>query len=89
MISLQKTGDLIFSWIKGNISPDTAELRDHSEEGKTDALCAVAILQEYKTNVHDFTDAIIDFWELPKKVMERYHFDDVDELNEWLDEMPH
>ncbi|SMG62130.1 hypothetical protein BMETH_01_9 [methanotrophic bacterial endosymbiont of Bathymodiolus sp.] len=40
---------------------------------------------EYKTKVHDFTDEIVEFWALPKQIMERYQFDNVEQLNEWLD----
>ena len=89
MVSLQKNGNLVFLWIKKNISLDKSALSDYSEEGKEDALCAVAILQNYKSNVHDFTDDIVNFWSLPERVMARYHFNDVDELNEWLDNMSH
>jgi hypothetical protein len=86
VLSLQQKVSF-FSSIKKNLSLDKAELRGHDEAGKQDALNAVAILQKYKTNVHDFTDGIVDFWPLPRRVMERYHFDDVDQLNEWLDDM--
>ena len=77
----------LFSLMKKNSTLDKAALRGYDEKSKQDALNAVAILQKYKTNVHDFTDAIVDFWPLPRKVMERYHFDDVEQLNEWLDDM--
>ncbi|MFW5444250.1 MAG: hypothetical protein ACKE51_08105 [Methylococcaceae bacterium] len=76
-----------FSRVKENKSLDKAELLGHDEASKQNALNAVAILQKYKTNVHEFTDGIVDFWPLPKRVMERYHFDDVEQLNEWLDGM--
>jgi len=61
-------------------------LSGHDKASKKSALQAVEILKEYKLNVHEFTDDIIDFWSLPKRVMERYHFGDVTELNEWLDD---
>lgn len=86
ILSVQQENSFL-SRIKRNLSLDKAELRSHDQAGKQYALDAVAILQEYKTNVHDFTDGIVDFWLLPKKVMDRYHFDDVDQLNEWLDGM--
>ncbi|NOQ63402.1 MAG: hypothetical protein GQ582_02680 [Methyloprofundus sp.] len=64
----------------------TSSLSGHDKASKERALQAIEILKEYKLNVNQFTDDIIDFWSLPKKVMERYHFSDVTELNEWLDE---
>ncbi len=65
-----------------------SKLQDYDLNGKQDALDAVDavdILVKYKTLVHEFTDEIIEFWPLPQKVMRRYHFDDAEQLNEWLD----
>ncbi len=54
---------------------------------KKDAVQAVDILIKYKKDVHEFTEDIVEHWELPRKIMERYCFNDVDELNDWLDNM--
>lgn len=64
----------------------TTLLSGHDKASKKAALQAVEVLKKYKSNVHEFTDEIIGFWPLPKKVMERYHFDGVNELNEWLED---
>lgn len=85
-LSLQQHSTF-FSWMKKSITLDKAVLRGYDEKGKQDALFAVAVLKKYKANVHVFTDAIVDFWPLPKRVMERYHFNEVEQLNEWLDDM--
>jgi hypothetical protein len=61
------------------------KLQGYDLNAKQDALDAVDILVKYKTGVHEFTDEIVEFWPLPKKVMQRYSFDDAEQLNEWLD----
>ena len=66
-----------------------SQLVGHDNSSKQDALDAVDILVDYKTGVHEFTDEIVEFWSLPKKVMERYHFDDAEQLNDWLDGFSH
>lgn len=75
------------SFISGEqaVSLSESELQGYDLNAKQDALDAVDILVKYKTRVHEFTDEIVEFWSLPKKVMERYHFDDAEQLNEWLD----
>ncbi|MDC9729776.1 MAG: hypothetical protein PSN04_10705 [Methyloprofundus sp.] len=75
----------LFSSPEKAASLTTSELQGYDLNSKKDALEAVDILVKYKTGVHDFTDEIIDFWPLPKKVMQRYSFDDAEQLNEWLD----
>ncbi len=65
----------------------TTDLLAHDEMGKQDAQNAVEILIKYKSKVHDFTDEIVAFWPLPQKVMARYHINDVDQLNEWPDNL--
>ncbi|MCK5829709.1 MAG: hypothetical protein KAH20_05355 [Methylococcales bacterium] len=87
MVLSRQAKQSFFSWVKKHLLLDRAELRGHDDVSKQDALNAVTILKKYKTNVHDFTDGIVDFWPLPKRVMERYHIDDVDQLNEWLDDI--
>jgi len=56
-------------------------------EGKSDALVAVDALLEFKFTVHKFTDEIIESWPLAQHIMGRYHFDDAEQLNEWLDNL--
>ena len=87
MTSLLQFHNTLFSQMKTNVTLATSQLRDHDEAGKQNALDAVDILIKYKSTVHDFTDEIIEFWPLPKRVMERYHFDDAEQLNEWLDDL--
>jgi hypothetical protein len=59
-------------------------LSGHDQASKKSAQHAVDILKKCKSTVHEFTDEIIDYWSLPRSVIERYHFDGVTELNEWL-----
>jgi hypothetical protein len=66
----------------------TAQWQGHDITSKFDALDAIDALVIYKETVHEFTDEIIDFWSLPRRIMERYQFDDAEELNEWLDDFP-
>ncbi|MCF7970894.1 MAG: hypothetical protein K9L22_06980 [Methylococcaceae bacterium] len=68
----------------GNLA--TALLSGHDEDSRNEALDAVDILIKYKATVHEFTDEIVEFWPLPRRVMERYRFSDVEQLNEWLDD---
>ena len=72
---------------KKNLNLASKQLAGHDDMGKHDALLAVDALQQYKTNVHEFTEDIIEFWPLAQRVMERYHFDNAEELNEWLDNL--
>ncbi len=76
-----------FSRIKETVglAKSQLQLQGHDDASKQDALDAVDILVQYKATVHEFTDEIVAFWPLPRRVMERYHFDDTDQLNEWLD----
>ncbi len=74
-----------FSRIKETVGLAKSQLQGHDDASKQDALDAVDILVQYKATVHEFTDEIVEFWPLPRRVMERYHFDDADQLNEWLD----
>lgn len=85
MVSPSQLHARLFSQVrkKGNLV--TNQLRDHDQAGKYDALAAVDILLKYKATVHEFTDEIIEFWPLPRRVMDRYHFDDAEQLNDWLD----
>lgn len=76
----------LFSF-KKKVNLASNQLSDHDDEGKHDALLAVDTLLTYKTTVHDFTDEIITFWPLARRVMERYDFDDAEQLNEWLDNL--
>jgi hypothetical protein len=87
MASLLQNYHSIFSHAEKNTSLSSSYLTDHDEMGKQNALDAVDILIRYKTTVHDFTDEIVGFWPLPRRVMDRYHFDDSEELNEWLDSL--
>jgi len=75
-----------FSQIKHSGNLASAVLSGHDEESKQEALEAIDILVKYKTTVHEFTDGIVDFWPLPRRVMDRYQFSDVEQLNEWLDD---
>lgn len=84
--SLQQDNTL-WSWINTRFTLNRSMLQGHNEEAKQDAVDAVEILQKYKTNVHEFTEEIVNFWSLPRKIMDRYSFDDVEQLNEWLDDM--
>jgi len=74
---------------KKSILAADSQLVGHDSSNKQDALDAVDILVDYKTGVHEFTDEIVEFWSLPKKVMERYSLDDADQLNDWLDGFSH
>ena len=86
-LSLQKFSAHFFS-NKQDVNPqNNSQLRGHDLTSKLDALEAVDILVKYKTTVHDFTDEIIEFWPLPKRIMDRYQFDDADQLNEWLESL--
>ncbi len=86
MISLIQQCNPVHSTVTETGMLATTLLSGHDKASKKVALQAVEVLKEYKSNVHEFTDDIIDFWSLPKRVMERYHFGDVTELNEWLDD---
>ncbi|MCK5870436.1 hypothetical protein BMR07_04285 [Methylococcaceae bacterium CS1] len=70
---------------QGSTSLASDLLQGHDSTSKHDALEAIDILVRYKTTVHDFTDEIIEFWPLPRLIMQRYQFDDAEQLNEWLD----
>jgi len=74
---------------KKSILAADSQLVGYDSYNKQDALDAVDILVDYKTGVHEFTDEIVEFWALPKKVMERYSLDDVEQLNDWLDGFSH
>ena len=63
------------------------QLQGHDELSKQAALDAIDILLLYKSTVHEFTDGIIEYWALPRQIMERYQFDDVEQFNEWLDNL--
>jgi hypothetical protein len=65
----------------------TSQLIGHDETSKQLVYQAVELLLKYKSTVHEFTDEIIDFWSLPRRVMTRYQFDDAEQLNEWLDNL--
>ena len=65
----------------------TSQLIGHDETSKQFVYQAVELLLKYKLTVHEFTDEIIDFWSLPRRVMARYQFDDAEQLNEWLDNL--
>jgi len=62
-----------------------SNLLGHDKLSKQYAIDAVNILIQYKKNVHEFNDVIIDFWPLPQRVMQRYQFDTAEQLNSWLD----
>ena len=85
MAALSQIYNSLFSQANKKVSLSSSHLVDYDETGKLDALAAVDILIRYKSTVHDFTDEIIEFWSLPRRIMERYHFDDAEQLNEWLD----
>ena len=85
MASLSQVYTSIFSKTKKNSSLSASPLTNFDETDKQNALDAVDILIRYKSTVHDFTDEIIEFWPLPRRIMDRYHFDDAEQLNEWLD----
>lgn len=87
MFSSSQLHASLFSRISKKVDLAANQLRDHDESGKYDALAAVDILLKYKATVHEFTDEIIEFWPLPQRVMERYHFDDAEQLNDWLDDL--
>ena len=80
---LHFTNPLFFP--KKPIGLASSSLRRHDKEGKQEALDAIDILVKYKSNVHEFTDEIINHWSMPRRIMERYEIDDVEQLNEWLD----
>lgn len=86
-LSLRQFSSHFFS-NKHELNPHSnSQLQGHDLTSKLDALEAVDILVTYKTTVHDFTDEIIEFWPLPKRIMDRYQFDDADQLNEWLESL--
>jgi len=85
MTSLSQIYNSLFSQANKKASLSSSHLVNYDETGKQDALDAVDILIRYKSTVHDFTDEIIEFWPLPRRIMDRYHFDDAEQLNEWLD----
>ena len=87
MILLLENENPVLSWIEKNFRSSHSELRGHDKNTKEGALYAVKILQVYKKDVHCFTDEIVESWYLPRQVMDRYHFDDVEQLNEWLDDL--
>ena len=84
MAFYQQLIDSFFSRKRESLA--TSDLLAHDEMGKQEAQDAVDVLVKYKSKVHDFTDEIVAFWPLPQKVMTRYHINDVDQLNEWLDD---
>lgn len=84
MVFYQPLIDSFFSHKRETLA--TSDLLAHDEFGKQEAQHAVDILIKYKSEVHEFTDDIVAFWPLPQKVMARYHINDVDQLNEWLDD---
>ncbi len=85
MASLSQIYNSLFIHTNKKISLSSSRLVNYDEASKLDAIAAVDILIRYKSTVHEFTDEIIAFWALPRKVMERYRFDDAEQLNEWLD----
>ena len=87
MTSLSKIYSAIFAKNKQNTDLSTSHLTEYDEAGKQDALDAIDILIKYKSTVQEFTDEIVEFWPLPRRIMERYHFDDAEQLNEWLDRL--
>ena len=87
MTLLSKIYSSIFAKNKQNTDLSASHLTEHNEAGKQDALDAIDILIEYKSTVQEFTDEIIEFWPLPRRIMERYHFEDAEQLNEWLDNL--
>ena len=87
MISTSQLHASLFSQSRNKENLASNQLQDHDQAGKYDALAAVDILLQYKLTVHEFTDEIIEFWPLPRRVMDRYHFDDAEQLNDWLDNL--
>ena len=85
MASLSQIYNSLFSQANKKACLSTSSLIEHDAAGKQSALDAVDILIRYKTTVHEFTDDIIEFWPLPRRIMDRYHFDDAEQLNEWLE----
>ena len=86
-LSLQQFSSHFFSNKEETGSLATAQLMGHDSTNKLDALEAVDVLVKYKETVHEFTDEIIDFWPLARRIMDRYQFDDAEQLNEWLDNL--
>jgi len=84
MIVISQRYHSIFSTETGAMA--TNSLSGHNEASKQGARLAVDLLKQYKSKCNEFTDAIVDFWPLPREVMERYQINDVEELNEWLDD---
>ncbi len=70
---------------RASLSLAASKLVGHDQIDKQNALKAVYVLVEYKATVHDFTDEIVEFWPLPRLVIGRYHFENAEQLNEWLD----
>ena len=87
MTSLFQYPSSFFPHLKEEVSLAQSHLQGHDNAGKQEALDAVDILLTYKATVHEFTDEIVDFWALPRRIMERYHFDDANQLNDWLDDL--
>jgi len=83
MTLLQK----IFTNLSSFMTVGSFQLQGHDELSQQDALDAIDILLLYKNTVHEFTDGIIEYWSLPQRIMERYQFDDAEQLNEWLDNL--
>jgi len=81
MFSLLKTSSGVVN--KNSINKNS--LQGHSIGDQQEVMAAIDVLIQYKSTVHDFTDTIIDFWSLPQKIMQRYRFNDAEELNEWLE----
>ncbi len=86
MVALSHIYNSLFSQARKS-SLSASNLTDYDKASKQDALAAVDILIKYKATVHEFTDEIIEFWPLPRRIMDRYHFDDAEQLNEWLDSL--
>lgn len=84
MVSLFQFHPSLFSHKTETLA--ASHLLGHDEADKQQALEAIKILIKYKSTVHDFTDEIVEYWSLPKRVMLRYHIDGVEQLNEWLDD---
>jgi len=88
MTSLLHFYRTFFTQKKSTLAADS-QLVGYDSSNKQEALDAVDVLVDYKTSVHEFTDEIVAFWSLPKKVMERYSLDDAEQLNDWLDGFSH
>ncbi|WP_428355831.1 hypothetical protein [Methyloprofundus sp.] len=84
-LSIQQIYSQLFSKAPETSSLADAELLGHDLSSKHDALEAIDVLVKYKTTVHDFTDEIIAAWPLPRRIMDRYQFEDAEQLNDWLD----